>query len=146
MKLLLLVFNQVGKGTYWRAFHWGRVLARWGHEVTLMATSREARFFFRVSHSAGLRLVETPDLLSGALRSGWDPWNTMKRIAWLGRENFDLVHAFEGRPVVLFPALFEKKRGQVDYGLVRLVWTGRVGGGAPSAFGPLAVKAHRDPF
>ena len=35
----------------------------------------------------------------------------MKRIAWLGREDFDLVHAFEGRPVVLFPALFEKKRG-----------------------------------
>jgi glycosyltransferase involved in cell wall biosynthesis len=111
IKLLLVVFNQVGKGTYWRAFHWGRVLARWGHEVTLMATSPEARFFFRVSHSAGLRLVETPDLLSGALRSGWDPWNTMKRVAWLGREDFDLVHAFEGRPVVLFPALFEKKRG-----------------------------------
>ena len=26
-------------------------------------------------------------------------------------EDFDLVHAFEGRPVVLFPALFEKKEG-----------------------------------
>lgn len=76
-----------------------------------MATAPEARFFFRVSQSAGLRLVETPDLFSGALRSGWDPWNTMKRIAWLGGEDFDLVHAFEGRPVVLFPALFEKKRG-----------------------------------
>lgn len=111
IKILLLVFNQTGKGTYWRAFHWGRVLARWGHEVTLMATAPEARFYFRESHRSGLRLVETPDLLSGALRSGWDPWNTMKRIAWLGREGFDLVHAFEGRPVVLFPALFEKKRG-----------------------------------
>ncbi len=111
MKILLMVFNQTGKGTYWRAFHWGRILARWGHEVTLMATAPESRFFFRVSQPAGLRLVETPDLLSGPLRSGWDPWNTMKRIAWLGREDFDLVHAFEGRPVVLFPALFEKKRG-----------------------------------
>ncbi len=111
IKLLLIVFNQAGKGTYWRAFHWGRMLARWGHEVTLMATAPQARFFFRLSQPAGLRLVETPDLFSGALRSGWDPWNTLKRIAWLGREDFDLVHAFEGRPVVLFPALFEKKRG-----------------------------------
>ena len=111
IKLLLVVFNQARKGTYWRAFHWGRVLARWGHDVTLMATSPEARFFFRVCQAEGLRLVETPDLFSGTLRSGWDPWNTMKRIAWLGREDFDLVHAFEARPVVLFPALFEKKRG-----------------------------------
>ncbi len=111
MKLLLTVFNQTGKGTYWRAFHWGKVLARRGHDVTLMATSPEARFFFRVSQRSGLRLVETPDLFSGTLRSGWDPWNTMKRIAWLGREDFDLVHAFEGRPVALFPALYEKKRG-----------------------------------
>ena len=39
IKILLMVFNQAGKGTYWRAFHWGRVLARWGHEVTLMATA-----------------------------------------------------------------------------------------------------------
>jgi glycosyltransferase involved in cell wall biosynthesis len=111
IKLLLMVFNQTGKGTYWRAFHWGRVLARWGHDVTLMATSPEARFFFGLSQRSGLRLVETPDLLSGTLRSGWDPWNTMKRIAWLGREDFDLVHAFEARPVALFPALYEKKRG-----------------------------------
>ena len=65
----------------------------------------------------------------------------MKRIAWLGREDFDLVHAFEGRPVVLFPALFEKKRG------ARLIWTGATGldkAGrlrAARAFGPVAVKA-----
>ena len=126
IKLLLVVFNQVGKGTYWRAFHWGRMLARRGHEVTLLATAPENRFFFRVRQTAGLRLVETPDLLSGPLRSGWDPWNAVKRVVWLGRRDFDLVHAFEARPVVLFPALYEKRKG------ARLVmdwcdWFGRGG-------------------
>lgn len=107
----MLVFNQVGRGTYWRALHLGRHLVRRGHQVTLIATAQAARLRLAEHEVDGVRLVETPDLLPGALRSGWDLWNTARRIGWLRGRTFDLVHAFEMRPVVLFPALMAQERG-----------------------------------
>jgi glycosyltransferase involved in cell wall biosynthesis len=106
-----MVFNQVGRGTYWRALHLSRHLVRRGHQVTLMATAQTARLHLSEREVDGVRLVETPDLLPGALRSGWDPWNTARRIGWLRSRTFDLVHAFEMRPVVLLPALAAQRRG-----------------------------------
>jgi glycosyltransferase involved in cell wall biosynthesis len=111
LRILHVVFNQLGKGTYWRAFHFGRVLAERGHEVTLMAMSPQARFRTRVRETGGLRLVETPDWLPGSLRSGWDLWDTLRRIWWVRQESFDIVHAFEARPVVILPALQAQRRG-----------------------------------
>jgi glycosyltransferase involved in cell wall biosynthesis len=111
LSILMIVFNQEGKGTYWRAFHWARMLVRRGHEVTLLATSLRSKFFFSEKQQDGVRVVETPDLFSGSLRSGWDPWNTLKRIFWLKGRAFDIVHAFEARPVVIYPALQARKRG-----------------------------------
>jgi glycosyltransferase involved in cell wall biosynthesis len=106
-----MVFNQVGRGTYWRALHLGRQLVRRGHRVTLMATAQEARFRLSEREVDGIRLVETPDQLPGARRSGWDPWNAARRTGWLRDRTFDLVHAFEMRPVVLLPALVAQRRG-----------------------------------
>jgi glycosyltransferase involved in cell wall biosynthesis len=110
LRVLLIVFNQVGKGTYWRAFHLGRFLAQRGHEVTLLATSPQARFRLNRRDVEAISLVETPDLLSGSLRSGWDLWNAVRRITWLHKQSFDLIHAFETRPVVLLPALVARRR------------------------------------
>jgi len=107
----MIVFNQVGKGTYWRAFHLGRCLAHRGHSVTLMAMSPTARLRLHEREVDGIHLVETPDLLSGPLRSGWDLWDAFRRIAWLNGRTFDIVHAFEARPVVLMPALAAQRRG-----------------------------------
>lgn len=111
MHILMLVFNQIGRGTYWRALHLGRYLVRRGHEVTLMATSQAARLHLSEREVNGVQLVETPDSLSGSFRSGWDPWNTARRIRWLRGRSFDLIHAFEMRPVVLLPALAARKQG-----------------------------------
>ena len=111
LSILMIVFNQEGKGTYWRAFHWGRMLVRRGHEVTLLATSPRSNFFFTEKQQDGVRVVRTPDLFFGSLRSGWDPWNTLKRLFWLDGRVFDIVHAFEARPVVIYPALWARKRG-----------------------------------
>lgn len=111
MKVLLLVFNRTGQGTYWRAYHLGRHLARRGHAVTLLSTSPSRRLGFTVTEQDGLSLVQSPDLLSGPLRSGWDPWNTLRRIAWLRGRRFDIVHAFESRPTVIYPALAAAKSG-----------------------------------
>ncbi len=111
MRILMIVFNQVGKGTYWRAFHFGRVLAARGHAVTLMATSPRARLRVRERDADGVHLAEMPDLLPGSLRSGWDAWDAIRRVRWLKGRSFDLVHAFESRPVVLLPALAAQRRG-----------------------------------
>lgn len=111
MRILLLVFNTTGKGTYWRALDFGRELARRGHAVTLLATSPSARLRVRVQSVEGMTLVEMPDALGGTLRSGWDVWNTLRRMAWIGRQQFDVVHGFESRPTVIFPALWAKRNG-----------------------------------
>ncbi|MGH2521892.1 MAG: hypothetical protein ACRDH2_05250, partial [Anaerolineales bacterium] len=104
MRALLIVFNQTGKGTYWRALHFGRRLAQRGHCVTLMAMSQNARLWISQQEADGVRVIETPDLLPGSLRSGWDAWDALCRVLWLRGRAFDLVHAFEARPVVLLPA------------------------------------------
>jgi glycosyltransferase involved in cell wall biosynthesis len=106
MRIAMLVLNVVGKGTYWRALALGKELITLGHEVTLLATSPGRRRGFEVGSVQGVTLVETPDLYQGRLRSGWDLWNAAARIRWLHSRKFDIVHAFEARPVVLFPSLY----------------------------------------
>lgn len=106
-----MVFNQPGQGTYWRAFHFGRVLASRGHAVTLITTSRRAKRRGQTYELDGMEIVETPDLLPDVFRYGWDLWNTGYRMQWVRRRAFDLVHAFESRPAVIFPALVAQRRG-----------------------------------
>jgi glycosyltransferase involved in cell wall biosynthesis len=123
----MLVFNQANQGTYWRAFHLGRHLARKGHSVTLMATARQGHRGVRVSQQQGMTQVESPDLFSGALRSGWDPWNTLNRINWLRGQSFDLIHAFESRPTVIYPSLYLKKKLKIPLVMDWADWFGRGG-------------------
>jgi glycosyltransferase involved in cell wall biosynthesis len=111
LRILLIVFNQVGHGTYWRAYYFGRELARRGHAVSLMAVSPRERFCLTERQADGMQLVETPDWLPGSLRSGWDVWDTCRRMTWISTRSFDIVHAFEARPVVLLPALWAQRRG-----------------------------------
>jgi glycosyltransferase involved in cell wall biosynthesis len=109
----MICFGLTGKGTYWRALELARGLARRGHTLTVMSTSR--RHMFRsTTQSDGLTsvtLVETPDLMRGPLRSGWDPYNVLTRVAWQRQQHFDLVHAFESRPTAIYPALAWRQRG-----------------------------------
>lgn len=129
MRILMLVFNPVGKGTYWRALYLARGLARVGHEVTLLATSRTRRlgFVVRADDQAGVTLVETPDLLWGGLRSGWDMWDVAARIWWLRKRPFDLIHAFESRPTVILPARYVQKRQDSVLVLDWCDWFGKGG-------------------
>jgi glycosyltransferase involved in cell wall biosynthesis len=107
VRVAMLVFNLPERGTYWRAYYIARDLCRRGHRVTLVATAPHARRRFRVTYEVGgrLALVEAPDFLPGSLRSGWDLWASLLRTTWLRSVEFDLVHAFECRPSVIFPAL-----------------------------------------
>lgn len=111
LRILMIGFTQVGKGTYWRFNHSSQILARRGYDVTMMAMSRHSHLSWHERTENGVRMIETPDLLFGSLRSGWDPWDTLRRVAWVRSRDFDLVHAVEARPVVLFPALVAQRRG-----------------------------------
>ncbi len=112
MRIAMPVFNIIGKGTFWRALALGQVLAGKGHAVTLLATSPHRRRGYRRTERRGVTVIETPDLLPGSLRSGWDLWNALVRIGYLRGRAFDLVHAFENRPVALLPALYlHRSRG-----------------------------------
>ncbi len=136
MKILFLCLNVVGKGTYWRALYLGRELVKRGHSVTLLATAKESRLRLTVRQVEGVTLVETPDLFAGSLRSGWDPWNALRRVAWLRGQTFDVVHSFESRPTVLLPSLYAKRVQQCPLVLDWADWFGR-GGSVEERSNPL---------
>jgi len=129
VRILYIVHNTAwrGGGTFYRALHLGRYMARRGHAVTLLATSETEQLRFRSQRVEALRLVESPDLLRGSLRSGWDPWNTLRRVVWVGSRPFDLVHAFESRPTVIYPALWARRRWQARLVMDWCDWFGRGG-------------------
>ena len=109
----MLCYNTTGKGTYWRALQLARGLAQCGHAVTVLSTSRDRhlRFAQYSDTQAGVTLVESPDLMRGPLRSGWDPYNVLARMHWRRGRHYELVHAFESRPTVIYPALAWQRQG-----------------------------------
>ncbi|MDX9829129.1 MAG: glycosyltransferase family 4 protein [Anaerolineae bacterium] len=143
MRILMSLYNQVGRGTYWRALPLAQELGARGHEVTLMAISPARRGSFGSQTIKDVEVVETPDLLPGSLRSGWDPWDVVARMGWLRGRAFDVAHAFEGRPVALLPALFVHRRQGIPLLLDWCDWFGR-GGSLEERSSPL-VRAVLGP-
>jgi glycosyltransferase involved in cell wall biosynthesis len=129
MRILMLLYNPVGRGTYWRGIQLARSLARRDHQVTLLATSQENRLQFQTQADGqpGVTRVEAPDLLWGPLRSGWDPYGVLARIAWSRGAHFELVHAFESRPTVLLPGLYWQRIRGVPLVMDWCDWFGRGG-------------------
>jgi glycosyltransferase involved in cell wall biosynthesis len=111
LNLLMLVFNQTGRGTYWRALGFARELVQRGHFVTLVSTSPGVRSRISERQVDGVCLVEMPGAFPSSLRFGWDPWDAFQRLSWLREKKFDLVHAFETRPVCIWPALQAHRNG-----------------------------------
>ncbi len=106
LRVVMIVFNAVGRGTYYRALGFARGLVARGHHVSLLAMSRTNRWRVTTHIEHGVEIVACPDWLWGPLRSGWDPFETLVRINWLRTRSFDVVHAFEARPTIIFPTLF----------------------------------------
>jgi glycosyltransferase involved in cell wall biosynthesis len=127
LRILMITFNPVGRGTFYRALHFARHLVQRGHTVTLLAMSPQERWRFRTRNMDGVTLVETPDLLWGKLRSGWDPYDTLARIGWLRGRDFDLVHAFEARPIVIIPSLYMQRWQSIPLVLDWCDWFGAGG-------------------
>jgi glycosyltransferase involved in cell wall biosynthesis len=127
VKLLYLNHNVVHTGTFVRAAHLARELAGAGHDVTLVTTHSTGRLQGAEREWCGVRIVEAPDLLPGAARTGWDAWNTAWRMRRLAAERFDLVHAFDSRPAVIFPALAVHRRCAAPLFMDWADWWGRGG-------------------
>lgn len=90
----------------------GKHLVELGHQVTLIVIAEERRLGITEDDWDGVRIIETPDLLWGRLRSGWDPWDLLNRIAFLSKDRgpYDLVHCFETRPATIYPAFYYSRR------------------------------------
>ena len=127
MRILFITLNIFQQGSYWRAYHFSRLLAAGGNQVTLLATSPQNKLHFTISQETGFELVLSPDLFSGTLRSGYDPWNTLRRMAWLRNRKYDIVHAIEARPTVVFPARLAARQSHAPLIFDWADWFGRGG-------------------
>lgn len=131
LRVLFIVHNQTRKGgAYYRGLNLGAPLARRGHEVTLMAIHPSARWKTIERKLDNVRVVETPDLLWGVGRTGWDPWDTFRRTSWVRRNQFDVIHTVDTRPAVSIPALLGRKESGAVWVADWTDWWGR--GGATS--------------
>ena len=129
MNILLLNFTFKWRSTFFRAFQFGRCLVKNGHKVTLLTVSIQNRIQKNEWTAKGVKVIETPALLSGFGRVGWDPIDVAWRLLYFANssERFDLVHGFDCRPGVLFPSLFLKQFRQVPYISDWADWWGRGG-------------------
>jgi glycosyltransferase involved in cell wall biosynthesis len=127
MRFLFLNHNVRGSGTYLRAFALARELVERGQEVTLVTTSAAARLSLQARETDGVEVVEAPDLFWGRARTGWDPWNTMRRQRALRGRSFDVIHAFDSRPAVIHPALAVQRWSGAPLFMDWADWWGRGG-------------------
>jgi glycosyltransferase involved in cell wall biosynthesis len=109
MDILFLNHNVAKKGgTYFRAFHAARYLVARGHNVTLLTIAERQRWRFHREVDEGVEIIHSPDLLWGLGRTGWDAWDTLCRINYLRGRRWDIIHAWDCRPVVILPALWAR--------------------------------------
>lgn len=126
MKLLYITHHRRFK-TFARPALFARLMARQGHQVTLLCTADRARFRDREEVVDGVRFLEMADLLPGQLRSGWDPVSILRRNRRMAGEDYDLLHCFETRPATIHPALAYVRRHGVPLVIDWNDWWGRGG-------------------
>ena len=113
--------------------------------MTLLTISPDAkRGFSEKVVDGGLRMVETPDMLWGMGRSGWDPWDTLNRMGYIDRGHWDVVHGFDSPQAVVLPSIFAQKARQVPMVLDWCDWWGR--GGTNTGRADPVVRAAMGPL
>lgn len=127
MNILFLNHNVIWRSTFFRCLQFGKQLVANGHHVDLLTISPRARFRFAEQEIEGVHVIETPDLLFSIMRTGWDPYDTIRRTAFLKRRHYDLIHAFDSRPAVILPALAQRKRDGATLLTDWADWWGRGG-------------------
>lgn len=128
MNILIITHHRRHK-IFPRSYSIAHAMVQRGHKVTLIAISDRSRWGIRETDWNGVRVVETPDLLWGKLRSGWDIWNLLNRLYFLSRERirYDLIHCFETRPATIYPALYFSHKWNIPWFIDWIDWYGHGG-------------------
>jgi glycosyltransferase involved in cell wall biosynthesis len=126
---ILMLTHKSPFGAGQRSLAMAKELVKRGHDVTVFLISKKNRTGFVESDLDGVHAVETPDMLWGRLRSGWDPWNIINRIFYLHKKKkeFNLIHCFETRPATIYPALNYSHKHRVPIITDWNDWWGRDG-------------------
>jgi glycosyltransferase involved in cell wall biosynthesis len=128
LDVLIVVHNPTRQGgAYFRARGLAKPLIRRGHRVQVMAIHPTERWRMGTRELDGSEVVESPDLLPGFGRSGWDPWDTLRRTLWIRRRHFDVIHTVDTRPAVSIPAFLGRKAAGAVWIADWTDWWGRGG-------------------
>src|SRR5687767_10639385 len=134
MRILFLNHNVARRGgTFYRAYQIARYLVRRGHAVTLLTISAARRWGFDREEGEGVEIIHAPDLLWGIGRTGWDPWDTLNRVAYLRGQRWDIIHAWDSRPAVILPALYARRQSRTANGKLVVDWCDWWGRGGTQA-------------
>src|SRR4051812_33202433 len=113
MDILFLNHNTLGRGTYVRCFNLARNLVKLGHRVTLLTSPASATLARRDQMLSGVSVITMPEIFPRRVRNGGlGVLETCCRIAHVMHHRYDVVHAFDHRPSVSFPALTAKYLGK----------------------------------
>lgn len=128
LHILMMLSNRRFK-IHVRGYAMAKHLVERGHDVTLVVTADHRRLNTVEADWGGVWTVESPDLLWGKLRSGWDPWAMLRRMLYLrgSKRRYDLIHCGLTRPATIYPALFYKSRHRVPMITDWIDWHGRGG-------------------
>ncbi|GMW01028.1 MAG: hypothetical protein AMXMBFR84_21650 [Candidatus Hydrogenedentota bacterium] len=126
---ILLVSNHRRFKINFRAHPWARELAARGHDVDVMCHANTERWRTTIEHTDGFRIIESPDLLFGALRQGWDPVCAIRRRLFLTREakDYDIIHCLDTRLAVIWPSIAYAKAKGIPIVSDWIDWWGRGG-------------------
>lgn len=107
MKILFTTFNQEGKGSFLRALALAKELAKLGHQLTVLCASSQNTLeekrvddVYLICFPWGKRFLH-----------GYNLSEVRARKRWLGKQRFDIVHAFDMRPTCAQPAFQAKRYG-----------------------------------
>ena len=114
LKILILSHAQYITVALPKIIEFAEALTELGHEITLVATHRTNKIETERFTKNGVEYLLSPSVLPGNLRHGADFYDAFRRIRLLKNKNFDIIHAIDSRPSVILPALYLKKRKEVN--------------------------------
>jgi len=111
MRIAFVTYNFEDRALTSGPFHLSCELAKRGHEVTLIALSRQHRFRPERRTQNSVRILLTPRGITGRWHyDGWDPNDILTRLLHFYREKYDVMAFFDCRPNVYLPFRFAKGR------------------------------------
>lgn len=113
MRLLFLNHNYRYLGTFERAMHLARGLARRGYQVTLMTVSRQHRWKPTWSITNGVLVAEMPNLGQNYSGEGYGPFDNLLRCLHALTHRYDIIHMFDHKPNASFAGFVGRLRGAI---------------------------------